>query len=198
MLRPFWAGFQTIQDYRSSEENAPSAARVDTASMSGAKVRSSLTMGDLARTATRYLVKMEVKGLTGVVASNAMEAGLGALWGEDPRYPRATGQPVKKRIGQVIKMTFLAQDRNGRNMPAYARYAANAGSNFLANTWRERSEADTEHAMGRIGLGFVAGAAPKAAVKPPTVISKNPTQPIDFISRNLHRQMLIDTPHGDI
>jgi hypothetical protein len=100
--------------------------------------------------------------LTGVVTSNAMEAGLGALWGEDPRYPRATGQPVKKRIGQVIKMTFLAQDRNGRNMPAYARYAANAGSNFLANTWRERSEADTEHAMGRIGLGFVARMAGNA------------------------------------
>lgn len=93
---------------------------------------------------------------TGVVTSNAMEAGLGSLWGEDPRYPRDDGESFKGRIGHVMKWTFLAKDRNGNSMPAYARYAATAGNNFLSNTWRESSEADTQHALQRTALGFLA------------------------------------------
>src|ERR1700730_14663680 len=33
--------------------------------------------------------------LTGVSVSNAMEAGFGTLWGEDPRYLRVPGKPFK-------------------------------------------------------------------------------------------------------
>lgn len=94
--------------------------------------------------------------LTGVLTSNAMEAGLGALWGEDPRYPRAAGQPFGSRVENIVKWTFVARDRNGATIPAYARFAATAGNNFLSNTWRERSEADTSHALERTALGFVA------------------------------------------
>lgn len=100
--------------------------------------------------------------LTGVVTSNAMEAGLGAMWGEDPRYPRVNEEPFGSRVAHVVKWTFLAQDRNGNTMPAYARYAAVAGNNFLSNTWRERSEADTQHALVRAGLGFAARMAANA------------------------------------
>jgi len=32
---------------------------------------------------------------------------------------------------------------------------ANAGSNFLSNTWREPSEADARHAAMRVGWGFL-------------------------------------------
>lgn len=100
--------------------------------------------------------------LTGVVTSNAMEAGLGALWGEDPRYPRDGEGSFGGRVGHVVKWTFLAKDRNGNTMPAYARYAATAGNNFLSNTWREASEADTQHALSRTALGFVARMAGNA------------------------------------
>src|SRR5450759_145875 len=62
--------------------------------------------------------------LTGVATGNAMEAGLGAIWGEDPRYVRAAGQPFKSRIGHILKMTILATNRDGHTMPAYARYTA--------------------------------------------------------------------------
>lgn len=92
---------------------------------------------------------------TGVSVSNAMEASLGALWGEDPRYFRAQGQPFKNRVGQVVKMTFLAHDREGQTMPAYARYAAISGNNFLSNTWRADSEATAGHALERTALGFL-------------------------------------------
>ncbi len=87
--------------------------------------------------------------------SNVMEAGLGSIWGEDPRYHRSDAESFKGRFGHAVKMTFLAQNRNGEIMPAYARYAGIAGSNFLSNTWRPASEANADHAMERIGLGFV-------------------------------------------
>ncbi|HEX4273830.1 MAG TPA: hypothetical protein VHZ74_00675 [Bryobacteraceae bacterium] len=95
--------------------------------------------------------------LTGVATSNAMEAGLGALWGEDPRYYRAAdGARFGKRIGHVVKWTFVAANNNGSVRPAYARFAAVSGNNFLSNTWRESSEATTGAALERTGLGLLA------------------------------------------
>ncbi len=95
--------------------------------------------------------------LTGVVTSNAMEAGLGALWGEDPRYrPAGPGHSFGSRLKRAAKMTFVAENSRGGLMPAYGRFIATAGSNFLSNTWREPSEADTQHAISRTGLGFLA------------------------------------------
>jgi hypothetical protein len=92
--------------------------------------------------------------LTGVATGNAMEAGLGSLWGEDPRYFRATGEPVKGRIKNVIVMTFMARRGDATLAPAYARYAGNVGNNFLSNTWRADSEATASNACLRILLGF--------------------------------------------
>jgi len=103
--------------------------------------------------------------LTGVSVSNTMEAGLGAVWGEDPRYPRAAGQPFKNRVGHVVKMTFLAPNRDGQIMPAYARYAAIGGNNFLSNTWRADSEATMNRAAVRVGLGFLGRMASNAFVE---------------------------------
>src|SRR3984893_11655208 len=68
--------------------------------------------------------------LTGVSVSNAMEAGLGALWGEDPRYLRSGGKSFGGRVGHVVKLTFVSKNRHGRLKPAYARYTAITGNNF--------------------------------------------------------------------
>jgi len=84
-----------------------------------------------------------------------IEAGLGSLWGEDPRYVRMPDQPFKKRIGNIVKMTFMATNRNGDPMPAYARYIAVPGNSFLSNTWRVDSHADTNSALARIPMSFV-------------------------------------------
>ncbi|MGZ4733175.1 MAG: hypothetical protein ACXVZH_13650 [Terriglobales bacterium] len=46
--------------------------------------------------------------LTGIATGNAMEAALGLLWGEDPRYFSATGRPFKGRIKNVVVITFEA------------------------------------------------------------------------------------------
>jgi hypothetical protein len=93
--------------------------------------------------------------LTGVSTGNAMEAGLGAIWGEDPRYFRTYHQPLKVRLLSVVIMTFLAHSRNGQLMPAYARYISTPGNNFLSNSWRPDSEANTRSALVRTVWGFV-------------------------------------------
>jgi hypothetical protein len=92
--------------------------------------------------------------LTGVSTGNAMEAGIGAVWGEDPRYFRAPARPFRGRLQNFMKMTFVARRQNGNFMPAYARYIAITGNNVLSNTWRADSEADARHAAARTVLGF--------------------------------------------
>jgi hypothetical protein len=92
--------------------------------------------------------------LTGISIGNAVEAGLGSLWGEDPRYFRAAGQPFKGRLKNVVVMTFAARGSDGSLGLAYARYLGNTGNNFLSNTWRADSESSVSSAFLRIALGF--------------------------------------------
>ena len=98
----------------------------------------------------RYGVSVSTNGL-----SNGIEAGLGAAWGEDPRYFRAmAGTPFKSRLGHIVKWTVMAPDRNGDMRPAYARFVAFSSSSFISDAWREPSDATTGAALGRVGLAF--------------------------------------------
>jgi hypothetical protein len=99
---------------------------------------------------------------TGIAASNTIEAGLGAIWGEDPRYVRNQNLPFKRRIGNVFLLSVAARNRQGQLMPAYARYIAIPGNNFLANTWRVSSESTTNDALARTGYGFLSEIASNA------------------------------------
>jgi hypothetical protein len=91
---------------------------------------------------------------TGIATGNAMEAAVGALWGEDPRYFPTTGQSLKGRIKNVVVMTFVARRADGNLAPAYARYIGISGNNFLSNTWRADSESGVGDACLRTALGF--------------------------------------------
>ena len=99
---------------------------------------------------------------TGVASSHTIEAGLGAIWGEDPRYVRNQNLPIKRRIGHVFLLSFTARDRRGKLMPAYARYIAIPGNNFLSNTWRVSSDATTSAALTRTGYGVLSEVASNA------------------------------------
>ncbi len=93
--------------------------------------------------------------LSGLALSNTMEAGLGALWGEDPRYHREGEEaPFAHRLGHAAKMTFLAQNRDGGARLAYARFIAIPSSNFISNAWRAPGDDEAGNAAVRIGLGF--------------------------------------------
>jgi hypothetical protein len=93
--------------------------------------------------------------LSEAAVSHGMEAGLGAIWGEDPRYFRDAGAPFKNRLGHVFKMTFLARDRDGNLMPAYARFVAIPSAVGLSSTWRPASEDSLGNVGARIGLGVL-------------------------------------------
>jgi len=93
-------------------------------------------------------------GATGTM----MEATIGALWNEDPRYVRAEGQPFKKRLTHVAKMTFMARNRNGEMMPAYARYISVPANSFMTNAFRADSEANARDATIRIPMNFLSRA----------------------------------------
>jgi len=84
-----------------------------------------------------------------------MEAAFGGIWGEDPRYIRTEGSGMSGRFGHVIKMTFFARNRAGHEVPAYGRYLAIPGSNFLANTWMPDTESNLSDAALRTALGFL-------------------------------------------
>lgn len=106
------------------------------------------------RTWTGFERRYEMR-LAGISTGNAMEATLGAIWREDPRYSRVPEEPFGGRIRNVIKMTFVAYRGDGRLAPAYARYIGISGSNLLANSWRAHSEANLHDAALRTLAGFL-------------------------------------------
>jgi hypothetical protein len=98
---------------------------------------------------TRYGARLAAGG-----TSNVLEAGIGSLWGEDPRYFRAAGQPMKTRIGHVVKMAFVDHNRAGGTQPAYARYLAVPGGILISNTWRP-DQSTAGHVTHQVALGFL-------------------------------------------
>jgi len=102
----------------------------------------------------RYAIR-----LYGIATGNAIEASLGAIWGEDPRYIRSQGLPFWGRVGYVLKMTFFAYRPDGSVKPAYARWVGTAGNNFLTWPWREPSEQGVGPALVRTAWGFGGRAA---------------------------------------
>jgi len=99
---------------------------------------------------------------TGVASSNVIEAGFGAIWGEDPRYVRNQNLPFKRRIGNIFLLSVAARNRQGDLMPAYARYIAIPGNNFLSNSWRVSSDATVGAALSRTGYGLLSKLASNA------------------------------------
>jgi hypothetical protein len=97
--------------------------------------------------------------LTGIVTQNAIDAGVGTLWGEDPRYFRTQEEPFRRRIRNILVMTVAARGRDGDLHPAYARYIAIGGGNLLSDTWRPESQETVGSTIGRIALGFAGHAA---------------------------------------
>jgi hypothetical protein len=92
--------------------------------------------------------------LTGIVTGNAIEASVGLMLREYPRYFRVQDRPFKARIENIARLTFVARRDDGSYGPAYARYMAIAGNNFISNTWRVHSEANVQNALLRTTEGF--------------------------------------------
>jgi hypothetical protein len=90
-----------------------------------------------------------------VTMSSMVEAGFGAMWGEDPRYIRAAEGGFWARTGRTMSMTFLAHRGAGGRMPAVARYTAYLSSNSLSNAWRPGNDNNWNDALRRTGWTFL-------------------------------------------
>lgn len=110
-------------------------------------------------TAAGFAERLAVRQ-SGILISSGLEAGLGSLWGEDPRYCRhGRGKGFWPRVGWAVKTSFVAYDRSGRLRPAYARYAAAFGNNFITNAWRPDSDNDPGDAVRRGFSGLLSRVA---------------------------------------
>lgn len=107
--------------------------------------------------ADRYGMRIAC-GATG----NLMEAGVGRMLREDPRYFRVPDRRLKSRLGNVVQLTFTARAYDGSFEPAYARYVATFGNEFLSNTWRVQSEANSRDALLRTAGDFAGRMAANA------------------------------------
>ena len=90
-----------------------------------------------------------------VAISNTIEAGLGALWGEDPRYIPSGRKGIWPRARYAMKTVFLAQRRDGSLKPAWGRYAGNTLNNVLENAWLPSSMTTGRQTALRSGLGML-------------------------------------------
>jgi hypothetical protein len=92
--------------------------------------------------------------LTGVSTGNAIEAGLGRFLHEDPRYFPSVENRAMPRLRHAATMVFMARRSDGSEAPAFARYTAIVGNNFVSNAWRVSSESSVSAALTRAAFGF--------------------------------------------
>jgi hypothetical protein len=90
-----------------------------------------------------------------VAISSSIEAGLGALWGEDPRYIRSGRRGIWPRARYALKTVLLAQRRDGRLAPAWGRYAGNTLNNLIENAWLPPSQTTIRGTTIRSVNGFL-------------------------------------------
>ena len=89
-----------------------------------------------------------------VAIANTIEAGLGAIWGEDPRFIPSRKRGIWPRAAFAIKTTLVAPGRDGRLRPAWARYAAKTSKNYIENAWMPPSAHTTQQMLIRTAEGF--------------------------------------------
>jgi hypothetical protein len=92
--------------------------------------------------------------LSSVGTSSVLEAGLGSIWGEDPRYHLSHDHTARGHFRQALKMTFFAERADGTVAPAYARYIAFTGSNVISDAWRPDSQRNVSSTTTRIAERF--------------------------------------------
>jgi len=97
-----------------------------------------------------------------VAISNSLEGGVGALWGEEPRYIPSGLQGIGPRAGYALKTVFLSQRRDGQLHPAWGRVAGNTVNNLIENSWLPPSARTAGQTSLRCALGFVGRAGGNA------------------------------------
>jgi len=90
-----------------------------------------------------------------VAISSTIEAGLGAIWGEDPRFIPSGRRGVWPRMRWAMETTVLAPRRDGKLAPAWGRYAGNTVNNVIENAWLPPSATTWQQTALRSGEGML-------------------------------------------
>jgi len=90
-----------------------------------------------------------------VAISNSLEAGVGALWGEEPRYIPSGRKGIWPRARYAMKVVFLTQRRDGRLAPAWGRYVGNTLNNIIENSYLPPSITTPGQTVLRSANGFL-------------------------------------------
>jgi len=90
-----------------------------------------------------------------VTLSNTLEAGLGAIWGEEPRYIPSRRHGIGPRLRYAAKTVFLTQRRDGHLAPAWGRYIGNTVNNVIENAWLPPSVTTPRETIIRSANGFL-------------------------------------------
>jgi hypothetical protein len=90
-----------------------------------------------------------------VAISSSLEAGLGAIWGEDPRYIPSGRRGVWPRMRWAMETTVLAPRRDGTLAPAWGRFAGNTVNNVIENAWLPPSATTWQQTALRSGEGML-------------------------------------------
>jgi hypothetical protein len=87
--------------------------------------------------------------------SGTLEAGIGSLWGEDPRYRRSDQHGVWRRTRHTLVAVVAAPRSDGHLAPAWARFAAEPGAIEIENTWLPLSARTSSATAWRVGEDFM-------------------------------------------
>jgi hypothetical protein len=89
-----------------------------------------------------------------VAISSSIEAGVGAVTGEDPRYIPSHRGGVWPRARYAMKTVLLAPRHDDRLAPAWGRVAGNVFNNLIENTWLPPSATTGSATTWRVAGGF--------------------------------------------
>jgi hypothetical protein len=90
-----------------------------------------------------------------VAISSTIEAGVGAMWREDPRYIPSGRTGVWPRVRWAMKTVVLAPRRDGHLAPAWGRVSGNVFNNVIENRWLPPSMTTWQQTTLRSGTGFI-------------------------------------------
>lgn len=90
-----------------------------------------------------------------VLISSTVEASLGALWGEDPRYWRSDKDGTGSRIWYAVSSAFLTYRPDGTRKFAWARLIGNVSGDAVVRRWYPEGERDWyKWTLTPLGTGF--------------------------------------------
>jgi hypothetical protein len=101
------------------------------------------------------LGKRYLQRFADVAISNTLEAGVGSLWGEEPRYVPSRRKGIWPRGRYATKTVFLAQRPDGHLAPAWGRYVGNTLNNVIENAWLPPSATTPRQTVIRSATGFL-------------------------------------------